>query len=148
MKIGKPGLEIIKHFEGFSSDPYLCPADVPTIGYGATYGFDHKRITMGHCPISLEEGEALLAQELQSVERSVRRLIRVALTQNQFDALVSFTFNLGSGRLQSSTLRSKLNRGDYEGAADEFPKWRKAGGRVLAGLVRRRAEERMIWMTT
>ena len=147
MKIGKPGLEIIKHFEGFSSDPYLCPADVATIGYGATYGFDHKRITMAHCPISLEEGEALLAQELRSVERSVGRLIQVALTQNQFDALVSFTFNLGSGRLQSSTLRSKLNRKDYEGAADEFPKWRKAGGKVLLGLVKRRAVERKLFLS-
>ena len=146
MKTGKPGLEIIKHFEGFSSDPYLCPADVATIGYGATYGFDHKRITMDHRPISLEEGEALLAQELRSVERSVRRLVRVALTQNQFDALVSFTFNLGSGRLQSSTLRSKLNRGDYEGASDELPKWRKAGGKVLLGLVKRRAVERKLFL--
>ena len=146
MRTGKPGLEIIKHFEGFSPDPYLCPADVPTIGYGATYGFDHKRITMGHCPISLEEGEALLAQELGSVERSVRRLVQVALTQNQFDALVSFTFNLGSGRLQSSTLRSKLNRENYEGAADQFPKWRKAGGKVLLGLVKRRAVERKLFL--
>ena len=146
MKTGKPGLEIIKHFEGFSSDPYLCPADVATIGYGATYGFDHKRITMDHRPISLEEGEALLAQELGSVERSVRRLVRVALTQNQFDALVSFTFNLGSGRLQSSTLRSKLNRGDYEGASLEMPKWRKAGGRVLAGLVKRRFSEQKLFL--
>ena len=146
MRTGKPGLEIIKHFEGFSSDPYLCPADVATIGYGATYGFDHKRITMDHRPISLEEGEALLAQELRSVERSVRRLVQVALTQNQFDALVSFTFNLGSGRLQSSTLRSKLNREDYEGAADELPKWRKAGGKVLLGLVKRRAVERKLFL--
>ena len=146
MRTGKPGLEIIKHFEGFSSDPYLCPADVATIGYGATYGFDHKRITMDHRPISLEEGEALLAQELRSVERSVRRLVRVALTQNQFDALVSFTFNLGSGRLQSSTLRSKLNRGDYEGASGELPKWRKAGGRVLAGLVKRRFSEQKLFL--
>tara|TARA_R110000822_G_scaffold76840_1_gene184775 strand:- start:115 stop:558 length:444 start_codon:yes stop_codon:yes gene_type:complete len=146
VRTGKPGLEIIKHFEGFSSDPYLCPADVATIGYGATYGFDHKRITMDHRPISLEEGEALLAQELASVERSVRRLVRVALTQNQFDALVSFTFNLGSGRLQSSTLRSKLNRGDYEGASGELPKWRKAGGRVLAGLVKRRFSEQKLFL--
>ena len=146
MRTGKPGLEIIKHFEGFSPDPYLCPANVATIGYGATYGFDHKRITMDHRPISLEEGEALLAQELQSVERSVRRLVRVALTQNQFDALVSFTFNLGSGRLQSSTLRSKLNRGDYEGASLELPKWRKAGGRVLAGLVKRRFSEQKLFL--
>lgn len=146
MRTGKPGLEIIKHFEGFSPDPYLCPANVATIGFGATYGFDHKRVTMDHRPISLEEGEALLAQELGSVERSVRRLVQVTLTQNQFDALVSFTFNLGSGRLQSSTLRSKLNRGDYEGAADEFPKWRKAGGKVLLGLVKRRTVERKLFL--
>jgi GH24 family phage-related lysozyme (muramidase) len=85
--------------------------------------------------------------ELHHIESAVPRLIKAPLTQNQFDALASFTFNLGSGRLQSSTLRAKTNRLDYEGAADEFPKWRKAGGRVLAGLVRRRAEERRLWMT-
>jgi GH24 family phage-related lysozyme (muramidase) len=97
-------------------------------------------------PISEADGEALLAHELLSFERSVDKLITAELTQVMFDALVSFTYNLGSGNLQSSTLRMKLNRGNYEGAADEFPKWRKAGGRVLQGLVRRRIAERKLFL--
>ena len=146
MKTGEAGLEIIKMFEGFRSEPYLCPANVATIGFGSTRGIDGNRVTLGHSAINRDEAEEMLAHDLQNVEKSVGRLIRVALTQNQFDAIVSFTYNLGSGRLQSSTLRSKLNREDYEGAADEFPKWVKAGGRVLPGLVKRRVVERRIFM--
>jgi lysozyme len=146
VKTGEAGLEIIKMFEGFRSEPYLCPAGVATIGFGSTRGVDGNRVTLEHGAISRDEAEEMLAHDLQNVEKSVGRLIRVPLTQNQFDALVSFTYNLGSGRLQSSTLRSKLNREDYEGAADEFPKWVKAGGRVLPGLVKRRVVERRIFM--
>jgi lysozyme len=146
MKTGQAGIELIKRFEGFSSTPYLCPADVPTIGYGNTRRFDGSRVAMDDEPISEADGEALLAHELLSFERSVDKLITAELTQVMFDALVSFTYNLGSGNLQSSTLRMKLNRGHYEGAADEFPKWRKAGGRVLQGLVRRRIAERKLFL--
>jgi lysozyme len=146
MKTGQAGIELIKRFEGFSSTPYLCPADVPTIGYGNTRRFDGSRVAMDDEPISEADGEALLAHELLSFERSVDKLITAELTQVMFDALVSFTYNLGSGNLQSSTLRMKLNRGNYEGAADEFPKWRKAGGRVLQGLVRRRIAERKLFL--
>ena len=146
MKTGEAGLEIIKMFEGFRSEPYLCPAGVATIGFGSTRGIDGNRVTLGHSAISRDEAEEMLAHDLQNVEKSVGRLIRVALTQNQFDALVSFTYNLGSGRLQSSTLRSKINRADYEGAADEFPKWVKAGGKRLSGLVKRRFVERKLFL--
>ena len=146
MKTGQAGIELIKRFEGFSSTPYLCPADVPTIGYGNTRRIDGSRVAMDDEPISEADGEALLAHELLSFERSVDKLITAELTQVMFDALVSFTYNLGSGNLQSSTLRMKLNRGNYEGAADEFPKWRKAGGRVLQGLVRRRIAERKLFL--
>ena len=146
MRTGKAGIELIKRFEGFSSTPYLCPADVPTIGYGNTRRFDGSRVAMDDEPISEADGEALLAHELLSFERSVDKLITAELTQVMFDALVSFTYNLGSGNLQSSTLRMKLNRGNYEGAADEFPKWRKAQGRVLQGLVRRRIAERKLFL--
>jgi lysozyme len=146
MKTGQAGIDLIKRFEGFSSTPYLCPADVPTIGYGNTRRFDGSRVAMDDEPISEADGEALLAHELLSFERSVDKLITAELTQVMFDALVSFTYNLGSGNLQSSTLRMKLNRGNYEGAADEFPKWRKAGGRVLQGLVRRRIAERKLFL--
>jgi lysozyme len=146
VKTGESGLEIIKMFEGFRSEPYLCPAGVATIGFGSTRGVDGNRVTLEHSAISRDEAEEMLAHDLQNVEKSVGRLIRVALTQNQFDALVSFTYNLGSGRLQSSTLRSKLNREDYEGAADEFPKWVKAGGKRLSGLVKRRFVERKLFL--
>ena len=134
-------LNIIKHFEGFSARVYLCPAGYSTIGFGHIV-----RPGEGLIEIDLELGEALLRADLATARYAVGRLIGVPLDDGQFGALVSFTFNLGSGRLQSSTLRRKLNRGDVFGAADEFPKWRRANGRVLAGLVRRRAAERALFL--
>ena len=148
MRTGHAGIEIIKKYEGFSADPYLCPAGVPTIGYGSTRNLSGNRITMDDEPVSRDIAEQLVQMELRHVDAAISKLIKVPLTQNQFDALASFAFNLGSGRLQSSTLRAKVNRLDYDGAADEFPKWRKAAGKVLPGLVRRRAEERQLWLTT
>ena len=147
MKTGAVGVEIIKKFEGFFSRPYLCPANVTTIGFGSTRWFDGDRIVMDSRTINEEDATRLLQMELHHIEAAIPRLIKVPLTQNQFDALASFTFNLGSGRLQSSTLRSKINRLNYQGAADEFPKWRKAGGRVLRGLVIRRERERRLFLT-
>ncbi len=90
--------------------------------------------------------EALLVRDLESSEGWVRRLIKTALTENQYSALTSFTFNVGAGALQRSTLRMKLNRGEYQGAADEFPKWKLANKRILADLIRRRAAERSLFM--
>ena len=139
MHINERGIEIVKSFEGISLKPYLCPANVWTVGYGAT-----RSSTGGPIDLDMEaisEAETLLIRDLESSEGWVRRLIKTALTENQFSALTSFTFNVGAGALQRSTLRMKLNRGEYENAADEFPKWRIAGGRILAGLVRRRAAE-------
>ena len=144
--INERGIEIVKSFEGISLEPYLCPANVWTVGYGATVGSDGRRIDPDMESISETEAEALLIRDLGSSEGWVSRLIKTALTENQFSALVSFTFNLGAGSLQRSTLRMKLNRSEYQGAADEFPKWRMAGGRVLAGLVRRRASERKLFL--
>lgn len=140
------GLSIIKAFEGFRAAPYRDPVGIPTIGWGSTWGLNGKRVTMAHKKISQADGEALLVRQIRHVEKSIRRLVRVALTENEFSALVSFTHNLGSGNLQRSTLRMKLNREDYRGAADEFPKWRLAGGRILAGLVRRRRAERALFI--
>jgi lysozyme len=148
VRTGEVGIEIIKKYEGFSADPYLCPAGVPTIGFGSTRWFDGYHITMDSRTISRDDATRLLQMELHHIESAVPRLIKAPLTQNQFDALASFTFNLGSGRLQSSTLRARVNRLDYDGAADEFPKWCKAANKVLPGLVRRRAEERQLWLTT
>jgi lysozyme len=118
------------------------------IGYGSTRNLSGNRITMDDEPVSRGIAEQLVQMELRHVDAAISKLIKVPLTQNQFDALASFTFNLGSGRLQSSTLRAKVNRLDYDGAADEFPKWRRAAGKILPGLVRRRAEERQLWLTT
>ena len=140
MNISQTGIDLIKDFEGFRSEPYLCSASVPTIGYGSTLG-----ITLDSPAISQEEGEALLAKDLRRFERGVHRLCPVPLTQGQYDALVSFSFNTGS--LSVSTLRKKLLRGDYEGAANEFPRWVFAGGRRLAGLVRRREAERALFLS-
>ena len=142
--INERGIEIIKGFEGFSSEPYLCPANVWTVGYGATRGSTGGPVDPDMGVISEAEAEALLVRDLESSEGWVRRLVKKALTDNQFSALTSFTFNVGCGALQRSTLRMKLNRGEYLGAADEFPKWRRAVGRILAGLVGRRAAERAL----
>ena len=148
MKINKAGLEIIKSFEGWSADPYLCPANRWTIAYGSTWDIRGRSVTADHPRITKDQGEALLRQEVHHIEGAVRRLIKTPLTVNQFSAICSWGFNVGSGNVQNSTLRMKLNRGDVEGAADEFRKWRKAGGRVLAGLVRRRVAERALFLTS
>ena len=94
------------------------------------------------------EADELLVREVRHAERQVARLVTVAVTENQFSALSSFTFNVGGGAFQASTLRRRLNRGDIEGAAAEFPRWRYGGGRVLPGLVRRRAAERLLFLST
>lgn len=141
MKTSEGGIELIKQFEGFRAKAYLCPAGVATIGYGHTGG-----VAMGDT-IDEDEAEALLEADLRRFERSVARLVGVPLSQGQFDALVSFTFNLGGGALQRSTLRQKLNRGDYDGAAREFPKWCRAGGVKLAGLLRRRQAEMEMFLS-
>ena len=100
---------------------------------------------MEHRPITEPEAEYLLVRELRHVEKAVTKLIVVPLTVNQFSAIGSLTYNIGSSRLKSSTLRSKINREDYNGASAEFPKWRRAGGRILRGLVRRRLAERDLY---
>jgi len=146
MHINERGIEIVKSFEGLALKPYLCPASVWTVGHGATRGSDGRPIDPDMEPISEIEAETLLIRDLETSEGWVRRLIKTALTENQYSALTSFTFNVGAGALQRSTLRMKLNRGEVQGAADEFPKWRIAGGRILAGLVRRRAVERSLFL--
>ena len=140
-RIGKPGLDLIKRFEGFSSRSYICPAGHPTIGYGHLVRVDES-FDEG---VSKEEAEALLRRDTASAERSVLRLINVPLTDSQFDALVSFTFNLGGGALQRSTLRRKINREEHGEVPAEFRRWVFAGGRRLKGLVRRRAAEAVLY---
>ena len=140
------GLDLIKLYEGYSSSPYLCPAQHWTIGYGAIWGMDDTRVKEDHPDINEDQADYLLRRDVKKSEMAVLRHIRVPLEDGQFNALCSFVFNLGSGALQSSTLRRKINRGDYIGAANEFPRWVYAGGRRLKGLVRRREHERSMFM--
>lgn len=142
MNINRKGIDLIKNFEGLYLESYKCPAGVWTIGYGHT----GKLITAGK-KISTEEAEEVLKQDLKVFEKGVEKLVKVVLTEDQFSALVSFSFNLGLGNLSKSTLLKKINAEDFQGAAEEFPKWKKAGGKVLEGLVRRRAAERELFLS-
>jgi len=140
--ISKEGLALIERFEGFAVMPYRCPAGYITVGYGHVVraGEDFS------AGLTAEAARTLLARDVQVAEAAVRRLIAVPLTQGQFDALVSFTFNLGAGALQRSTLRRKINRGDHADVPQELAKWVFAGGRALRGLVLRRKAEAALYV--
>jgi lysozyme len=142
------GLALIKRFEGFSATPYLCPVGWWTIGWGAVRGPDGQVVTAVTLPITEEEAEILLRRDVSLAERAVSRLISVPLAGGQFDALVSFTFNLGAGALQRSTLRRKVNREDHGAVPEELRKWVWAGGKRLPGLVKRREAEADIYTTS
>ena len=135
MKTSQDGIELIKRFEGFSPVPYLCPAGILTLGYGSTMNVKPTD------QISKEDAEDLLEMELARYESAVESLITQELKQHQFDALVSFCYNLGEGNLSKSTLRKKINAGKFDEASMEFLRWNKAGGKVLEGLTRRRQAE-------
>jgi lysozyme len=135
MRTGPQGIELIRHFEGCRLDAYLCPAGVWTIGYGHT-----ANVKEGDS-IDQEAAEAFLIEDLENFEQSVTRMVEVPLTQQQFDALVSWTFNLGAGNLAESTLLRKLNNYQYVDVPEQIMRWVRAGGQVLDGLVRRRAAE-------
>ena len=143
--INAKGLEIIKRYEGCSLNVYRDPIGIWTIGYGSIFGLDLNRVDRSHRAITEDEATSLLFRECQEAERAIARLVRVQLTSNQVSALISLVFNVGSGNFQRSTMRMKLNRRDYIGAANEFWKWRRAGGRILKGLVRRRASEEQLF---
>ncbi len=135
-------ITLIKQFEGFSSQKYICPAGYATIGYGHLIKQNEKFPD----EISFEEAEKLLISDCKRFEHSVSKLITVPLNDNQFSALISFVFNLGAGALQSSTLRQKLNRLEYISAASEFPRWVYAGGGQLKGLLIRRLAEQKLFL--
>lgn len=158
------GLELIKKFEGIPDgdpatvniDPYLDPVGIWTIGWGHAImvgneflrGKENRKTAMDLYPegLTLEQAEQLLRGDVLDTCRDVEFLVKVVLSDNQFGALVSFTFNLGRGNLAKSTLLKKLNAGDYAGAALEFRKWNKAGGKVLKGLIARRAAEAELFL--
>ena len=146
MQTSEKGIALIKEFEGCKLTAYRDSVGVWTIGYGWTQPVDGKPIRAG-MTIKQETAERLLKTGLVSYESDVSRLVKVGLSQGQFDALVSFTYNLGARSLSTSTLLRKLNAGDYAGAADEFMRWNKASGKVLNGLTRRREAERALFLS-
>ena len=140
MKISNNGLNLIKQFEGLRLAAYDDGAGVWTIGYGTIKYPNGARVKKGD-KITQAQADQYIANDVATFERSVNMLVNVPLTQNQFDALVSFTYNLGATNLSASTLLKKLNTKDYKGTSAEFQKWNKAGGKVMTGLVRRRKAE-------
>jgi lysozyme len=140
MVVSDAGLALIKSHEGLRLDAYLCPAGVWTIGYG------HTGTARAGMRITQAQADELLRLDLEKFETCVRNALKVEVNQNQFDALVSFAFNVGCGAMRNSTLVRLLNQGDYDGAAAQFARWNRGGGRVLAGLTRRRAEEAELFM--
>jgi lysozyme len=158
MKISKAGIDLIKHFEGVRLKPYKCPAQLWTIGVGHVMYPDQHHLSIDgrrHFPLKPEhkrsfteaEVNELLRNDLSLFDSGVERLCGRSLPQCQFDALVSFAFNLGLGTLQRSTLKSKLTRGDVKGAADQFLRFSMAGGKILPGLQRRRIAERAMFLS-
>lgn len=144
MQLSEAGLELLKRSEGLRLQPYKDVAGIPTIGYG------HRIVP----PATYEHGitelmaETILADDVRTAETAVERLVKVPLTQGQFDALVDFTFNLGSGRLASSTLLKLLNQSRYDDAAEQLLRWDIAGGEENAGLKARREAEFALWKGT
>ena len=129
------GIALIKKFEGCELEAYQCSAKVWTIGYG------HTKDVVEGMTISKEEAEEMLVDELHEYENYINQYVTTALSQNQFDALVSWVYNLGPANLKASTLLKVLNQGEYEDVPAQIKRWNKAGGKVLEGLIRRREAE-------
>lgn len=148
MKVSEAGLNLIKHYEGYRTKPYRCSAGLWTIGYG--HLIDDGRVLPPDCNrvFLKDEIDALLISDIKRFEQGVSRYCPVKLTQNQFDALVSFSFNLGLGVLQRSTVRQKVNRGDIAGAGKVLLKYNKSNGKVTKGLVLRRNDEYALLLST
>jgi lysozyme len=135
--------ELCKRFEGFRAKPYLCPAGIPTIGYGSTYYADGKKVTLNDSSISQEAANDLLMGELQHtyLPGVLKNCPILAIDERKCNAVVDFCYNLGVGRLQTSTLKRKINAQDWDGAKEQLMLWTKGGGKVLPGLLKRRQSE-------
>jgi len=134
---------LCKQFEGFRSKPYLCPAGIATIGYGSTYYGNGAKVSLSDAPISEPEASNLLLNELRHtyLPGVLRNCPILATDEKKCNAIVDFCYNLGVGRLQTSTLKRKINTQDWEGAKEQLMLWTKGGGRVLPGLLKRRTAE-------
>lgn len=146
MKLNELGYKFITKHEGLSLKPYLCPAKIPTIGYGNTYYPDGKRVTLLDKPITQAQAFEMFKMIADRFALRVDRLVTATITQNQFNALVSFAYNVGTANFEKSTLLKKVNANpnDFE-IRHEFAKWNKAGGKKLTGLVNRRSEESALY---
>jgi lysozyme len=158
MSLDKRVIDMIKHHEGVRTKPYQCPALIWTVGVGHVIDQSHIKVPLAErkaLPIpdgwdrtlSMGEVDEMLAKDLQSFENGVRRLCPNGLTPGRLGALTSFAFNVGLGNLQRSTIRMKHNRGDFDGAAEAFMAWTKAGGKELKGLVNRRKDEKALYLS-
>jgi lysozyme len=134
-------VELVTEFEGFSAKPYRDPVGVWTIGYGSTRDFSGQPVTASTSPVTKDQAKALVARDLTAAAVAVNGNVQVAITPNEAAAMQDFIYNLGVGNFKASTLLRKLNAGDYAGASAEFDKWDMAGGKHLAGLLRRRQAE-------
>ena len=147
MKTSEKGLALIKEFEGFKSKPYKCPAGVPTIGYGSTFYLNGSKVKLTDRAISEKEASELLIKSLAKYENTINVAVKVPLDQNEFDALVSFVYNLGSGNFISSTSLKLINaNASPVEIAQQFIKWNKCNGEPLDGLTRRREAERDLYL--
>ena len=135
METSNEGISLIQKFEGCELEAYQCSAGVWTIGYG------HTKDVLEGMTITKEQAEQMLVDELHEYENYINEYVTVALSQNQFDALVSWVYNLGPANLKSSTMLKVLNSGEYEDVPAQIKRWNKAGGKVLEGLIRRREAE-------
>jgi len=143
--ITQEAIDLIKHYEGFDSHPYKCPANVWTYGYGATYDINGGRVTSSTPTISEEGASLLLVDMVAKFASRVASMVDVEINDNQHGALTSFAYNLGSGALKSSTLLRHINSGEWDDISFQFSRWVFAGGQRLPGLVVRRKAEAIMW---
>jgi lysozyme len=147
MKLNKAGIDLMHEFEGLKLDAYLCPANIPTIGYGNTFYADGKKVKLGD-RITKEQADTLFLGIAEDFAKRVRGLLKKDLNENQFSALVCLAYNIGVANLNKSTLLRKVNANPSDPTIDtEFLKWDKANGKVLAGLTRRRKAESKLYFT-
>ena len=146
MIVSKNGLDLIKEFESFKSKPYLCPSQKATIGFGSTYYPDGKKVTLQDKEITEEKAFEILEYIAnKDFGSNINKVVKVPLNQNQFDALVSFTYNIGNSNFNSSTLLRWLNQGNYKEASVQLLRWDKSKGIVLNGLTKRRKAEKALF---
>jgi lysozyme len=135
--------ELCRRFEGYRAKPYLCPANVATIGYGSTYYANGRKVTLEDAPMDEPTARALLMIELEHtyLPGVLRNCPGLLIDERKCNAIVDFAYNCGIGRLQTSTLKRKINANDWEGAKEQLMLWTKGGGKVLPGLLKRRTAE-------